>query len=58
MDWTEQAHHLSGTLGRSLAEWMLEQGWLERFPRSRALRITDSGSRGLRQELGVQVISA
>ncbi len=55
VDWTEQAHHLSGTVGRSLTGWMLEQGWLERLPRSRALRITDAGSRGLRDELGLDV---
>jgi DNA-binding transcriptional ArsR family regulator len=53
VDWTEQAHHLSGAVGRALTGWMLEQGWLERLPRSRALRITDAGARGLTEELGV-----
>ncbi len=53
VDWTEQAHHLSGTVGRALTSWMLEQSWLERLPRGRALRITDAGTRGLSDELGV-----
>jgi DNA-binding transcriptional ArsR family regulator len=53
VDWTEQAHHLSGAVGRSLTGWMLDQGWLERLPRSRALRITGVGARGLSRELGV-----
>lgn len=53
VDWTEQAHHLSGAVGRSLAAWMLEQGWLERLPRSRALRITPAGTQGLSDALGV-----
>ena len=53
VDWTEQAHHLSGAVGRALASWMLEQGWLERLPRSRALRITPAGARGLTGQLGV-----
>jgi DNA-binding transcriptional ArsR family regulator len=54
VDWTEQAHHLSGDVGRALTTWMLEQDWLERQARSRALRITDAGARGLRDELGVE----
>jgi DNA-binding transcriptional ArsR family regulator len=53
IDWTEQAHHLSGTVGRALTSWMLEQSWLERLPRSRAMRITDAGARGLSDQLGV-----
>lgn len=55
VDWTEQAHHLSGAVGRALASWLLEQGWVERLPRSRALRITDAGERGLRERLGVEL---
>lgn len=53
VDWTEQAHHLSGAVGRALTTWMLDQGWLQRLPRSRALRITDAGSRGLSDEFGI-----
>ena len=54
IDWTEQAHHLSGAVGRALATWMLDNAWVERFPATRALRITDAGARGLVQHLGVQ----
>jgi hypothetical protein len=54
VDWTEQAHHVSGAVGRALAGWMMERGWLERLPRSRALRITDAGVHGLTDELGVE----
>jgi DNA-binding transcriptional ArsR family regulator len=54
VDWTEQAHHVSGSVGRALATWMMELGWLERLPRSRALRITDAGAHGLSDELGVE----
>ena len=53
VDWTEQAHHLSGTVGRALTTWLLENAWLERLPRTRALRLTESGERGLRAQLGV-----
>jgi DNA-binding transcriptional ArsR family regulator len=55
IDWTEQAHHVSGAVGRSLATWMLDQAWIERLPRTRALLITEAGADGLRQHLGVWV---
>src|SRR5207248_839952 len=48
VDWTEQAHHLSGNVGRALTNWMLDRAWLERLPRTRALLITDAGERELR----------
>ena len=53
IDWTEQAHHLSGAVGRALTGWMLDQGWFERLPRHRALRLTASGARELKAEFGV-----
>jgi DNA-binding transcriptional ArsR family regulator len=52
VDWTEQAHHLSGAVGRALAQWMLEKAWIERLPRSRALRINEAGACGLRRHFG------
>jgi DNA-binding transcriptional ArsR family regulator len=55
VDWTEQAHHLSGPYGRALADRLLEAGWVRRADRSRALHITDAGRRGLAEALGVRV---
>ena len=55
IDWTEQAHHLSGPLGRALAERLLDLGWLRRADRGRAVHVTDAGAAGLRRELGVQL---
>jgi DNA-binding transcriptional ArsR family regulator len=55
VDWTEQAHHLSGAVGRGLTRWMFDAGWLQRMPRTRAVRLTDAGARGLREELGVEL---
>jgi DNA-binding transcriptional ArsR family regulator len=55
VDWSEQAHHLSGPLGRSLARRLLELGWLRRAERGRAVHVTDAGRRGLRTELGLQL---
>jgi DNA-binding transcriptional ArsR family regulator len=53
VDWTEQAHHLSGAVGRAVAARMLELRWLRRADRSRALHVTDDGRRALRDRLGV-----
>jgi DNA-binding transcriptional ArsR family regulator len=53
VDWTEQAHHLSGPVGRALATRLLELRWVRRADRTRALHVTDSGRRGLREHLGV-----
>jgi hypothetical protein len=55
VDWSEQAHHLSGQVGRALARRLLELGWLRRAERSRAVHVTDAGRRGLRRELGLQL---
>ncbi|MGB9183378.1 MAG: helix-turn-helix transcriptional regulator [Solirubrobacteraceae bacterium] len=57
IDWTEQAHHLSGAVGRALTTWMLNNAWLERLPRTRALRLTGVGAHELRAQLGVQTPS-
>jgi DNA-binding transcriptional ArsR family regulator len=43
MDWTEQRHHIAGRLGVAMLDAALEQGWVERLPRHRALRITTRG---------------
>lgn len=53
VDWSEQAHHLSGTVGRAVAERLLALGWLRRAERSRALHVTAAGRDGLARELGV-----
>ena len=55
VDWTEQAHHLSGPLGRDLAARLLELRWLRRAERTRALHVTDAGRRGLAEALDVRV---
>ena len=54
VDWSEQAHHLSGAVGRALAARLFELGWLERLPYPRAVRLTPAGERGLRETLGLE----
>lgn len=54
LDRTERRPHLAGSLGAALADRLLELGWLERFPDTRALRITPAGRRGFKARFGVE----
>jgi DNA-binding transcriptional ArsR family regulator len=54
-DWTERRPHLAGALGAGIAERLLELNWLQPIPGTRALRVTGSGERGLRDELGLNL---
>ncbi len=53
LDWSEQRHHLAGSLGAALAHTLLERGWLDRAPRSRAVIVADAGRAGLKAQFGV-----
>jgi DNA-binding transcriptional ArsR family regulator len=53
LDWSEQRHHLAGSLGAALADRFLVLDWVRRSPQSRALTVTDAGRAGLRARLGL-----
>jgi DNA-binding transcriptional ArsR family regulator len=53
VDWTEQAHHLSGKVGKAFAARLLELRWLKRADRGRAVHVTPAGRRALAQEFGI-----
>jgi hypothetical protein len=54
VDWSEQAHHLSGGVGRGLLDRFLELDWIRRGPSGRAVVVTPAGAAGLRDALGVE----
>ncbi len=54
VDWSEQRHHLAGSLGAAIATRMLDLGWVRRAQRSRALHVSDDGFAGLREQFGVE----
>lgn len=58
IDWTEQAHHLSGSVGRALTQRLFELGWLERIPRTRGVRVGDDGERGLLEHFALRLRDA
>jgi DNA-binding transcriptional ArsR family regulator len=55
VDWSEHRHHLAGSLGAALADRMFRLGWLQRARRSRAVRVTQDGGRGLQETFGVEL---
>jgi len=55
VDWSEQRHHLAGSLGAALAERMFELAWVQRSRTGRAVRVSDAGRRGLRETFGLEV---
>jgi len=53
LDWTERRHHLGGPLGMALFARLKEIGWLATNSRTRAVRLTHSGSAELYKRLGI-----
>lgn len=58
VDWSEQRHHLAGSLGAALATRMIELGWLSRSRNSRAVHLSDDGREGLKRSFGVELEEA
>jgi DNA-binding transcriptional ArsR family regulator len=55
VDWSEQRHHLAGSLGAALAERMFALGWIDRTRSGRAVRISDEGRSGLHERFGLEL---
>jgi DNA-binding transcriptional ArsR family regulator len=58
VDWSEQRHHLAGSLGAALAARMIDLGWVRKANRSRAVHVSDIGFEGLRDHFGVELSSS
>lgn len=54
VDWTEQRHHLSGSLGRAILDRFLSAGWVKRVPRGRAMSVTRDGALALADGFGIE----
>jgi DNA-binding transcriptional ArsR family regulator len=53
LDWSERRHHLAGALGAALLDRLLDLRWIERTE-TRAVRLSDQGRSGLREQLGIE----
>jgi len=55
LDWAERRPHLAGALGAGITRYLLQQEWLKPLPGTRAIRVTDAGRRGLREEFALNL---
>jgi DNA-binding transcriptional ArsR family regulator len=55
LDWSERRPHLAGAVGAALARRLLTLAWVERVRDTRALRITATGERGLRETFALEL---
>ncbi|MBW4841194.1 MAG: winged helix-turn-helix domain-containing protein [Paenibacillaceae bacterium] len=55
LDWSERQHHLAGALGNALLERLMELGWVERSPRSRAVKLTAKGRAGFKDTFALDM---
>jgi DNA-binding transcriptional ArsR family regulator len=58
VDWSEQRHHLAGSLGAALAARMFDLGWVNRARHSRAVHVTEDGREGLKRSFGFELSEA
>jgi DNA-binding transcriptional ArsR family regulator len=54
VDWSEQRHHLAGSLGAALCSRLLELSWIKRAPKGRAVFVTPEGAKRLQESLGFE----
>ncbi|MBG9769722.1 ArsR/SmtB family transcription factor [Bacillus vallismortis] len=55
LDWSERQHHIAGALGNALMVRMLEEEWVVRMPKTRAIRITQSGKNAFEKYFKVNI---
>jgi DNA-binding transcriptional ArsR family regulator len=55
VDWSEQRHHLAGSLGAAIAARLIDLGWVRKAERSRAVHVSDGGYQGLREHFGIEL---
>jgi hypothetical protein len=53
LDWGERRMHLAGRVGALLCAHCVQQGWLLRVPRSRAVELSPAGAVAFRDWLGI-----
>lgn len=53
LDWSEQRHHLAGSLGAALGAELIRRGWIETREASRAVSVTDVGKAALWERFGI-----
>ena len=55
LDWSERRYHVAGLVGAEIWRRSLELGWLRRERDTRAVRMTPTGQKGLRDVFGISL---
>ena len=55
LDWSERHHHLGGALGHGLITHFFDLGWIVRVPSIRAVKVTDKGKVGFKQDFYIDI---
>lgn len=55
LDWSERKPHLGGSLGQAMTDAFVSKHWLRKRSNSREIHVTDTGHRGFKKLLGVDV---
>ena len=58
LDWSERRYHIAGFVGAEICRRMLELGWVTQRRGMRAIQVTTTGRRGLRQTFGLDLSDA
>lgn len=53
LDWSERRYHISGWLGAAITRRFVEQEWMIREEKNRAITLTRKGIEGLREQFGI-----
>ncbi|WP_088012830.1 ArsR/SmtB family transcription factor [Gottfriedia acidiceleris] len=55
LDWSERRYHLGGALGNALLERFLDLNWIQRLPKTRAIKITFEGKKGFKETFSFDI---
>ncbi|KQL34649.1 helix-turn-helix transcriptional regulator [Psychrobacillus sp. FJAT-21963] len=55
LDWSERRHHLAGALGNALLEKLLDLNWIQRLPKTRAIKVTPKGKNALKERFSIDL---
>ena len=56
LDWSERRYHISGWLGSAISNHFFDQGWITRAKESRAVQLTQLGTKALKDQFDIEMI--
>lgn len=54
LDWSERRYHVAGQVGRAMATWLFDQGWITRGSADRLVLVTETGRHALAEHFGLE----